>query len=139
MKYTDLNVWNNNVTGSTDCVSKYLFCVQYFKNRGQKKYFSKLSKFQNNSRTRLKKWPFSRIIQAKEKFQNSSKNSRNSRASGHPVEVSVILKKWSNHVIKYIFKNIQGIKITLTENPIQYKQTQTSLTDIHGSKLRRLF
>ena len=84
MKYTNLNAWNNSATASTDCVSEYLFCAQYFKNRRQNISLSKFSKFQNNSRTRLKKWPFSRIIQVQKKFQNNSRNSRNSRTGGHP-------------------------------------------------------
>ena len=65
------------------CIRR-LFCAQYFKNRGQNISLSKFSKFQNNSRTRLKKWPFSRIIQVQKKFQNNLRNSRNSRTGGHP-------------------------------------------------------
>lgn len=69
---TNLNIKNNNnnATAFTDCISEYLFCAQYFKNRGQK-ILSRFSKFQNSSRTRLKKWPFSRITQVEKKIRTA--------------------------------------------------------------------
>ena len=49
---TNLNIKNNNnnATASTDCVSEYLFCAQYFKNRGQKNSLSRFSKFQSKTK-----------------------------------------------------------------------------------------
>ena len=70
---TNLNIKNNNnnATASTDCISEYLFCAQYFKNWGRKNSLSRFSKFQNSSRTRLKKWPFSRITQVEKKIRTA--------------------------------------------------------------------
>ena len=43
------------------------------------------SEFKNNFRTSLKKWLFSSTFPVPKKFQNNSRNSRNSRTVGHPV------------------------------------------------------
>ena len=87
MKYTNSNVWNNNAKASTDCLCECLFCPQYFKNRGQKDSLSKFSKFQNNSRIRPKKWPFSRIIQL-------PKNSTTIQGILEPVATLLIEEYW---------------------------------------------
>ena len=45
--------------------------------------FVKKLEFKNNLRTNLKKWPFSSIFQAAKKFQNNSRNPKNSRTDSH--------------------------------------------------------
>ena len=50
MKYTNLNVWNNSATASTDGVSEYLWLCTIFEKYEEKNCLSKFPKYQNKTK-----------------------------------------------------------------------------------------